>query len=240
MTGAGRPTVAVPDGFTLVALEEVGSTNEEALKLATAGAATGTVVWAERQNKGRGRRGRAWDSPAGNLYCSIVLRPKRAPSAQVSFVAAVALAEAVESQGRPVQLKWPNDVLIAGAKVAGILLEGTSSALVLGTGVNIESAPPVGTSLRAHNIGASVATMLQSYLKALKSWLARWERDGFAPVRDAWLQRAIGVGQSIEVRLPAETLPGTFDGLDADGVLLLGTPGGVRRIAAGDVFLVRA
>ncbi len=240
MTGAGRPTVAVPDGFTLVALDEVGSTNEEALKLATAGAATGTVVWAERQSKGRGRRGRAWDSPAGNLYCSIVLRPQRAPPAQVSFAAAVALAEAVESQGRPVQLKWPNDVLIAGAKVAGILLEGTSSALVLGTGVNIESAPPVGTSLRAHNIGASVATMLQSYLKALKSWLARWERDGFAPVRDAWLQRAIGVGQSIEVRLPAETLPGTFDGLDADGVLLLGTPGGVRRIAAGDVFLVRA
>ena len=183
MISAGRPDTVVPDGFRLLVREEVGSTNVEALELAAAGAPTGTIVWAERQSQGRGRRGRAWESPAGNLYCSVILRPRARPVAQVSFVAAVAVAEAIERFDLGVQLKWPNDVLMDGAKVAGILLEGTGSALVLGTGVNIASAPPGGISLRTQGVATSVARVLQAYLAALKDWMARWESEGFTPVR---------------------------------------------------------
>jgi BirA family transcriptional regulator, biotin operon repressor / biotin---[acetyl-CoA-carboxylase] ligase len=238
----GALAPALPPGFALVALEAVGSTNEEALRLAAEGAAAGTVVWAGEQLQGRGRRGRAWESPPGNLYCSVILRPQRRPAAQVSFIAALSLAECIASlePSGSVRLKWPNDVLVGGGKVAGILLEGAAGGLVLGTGVNVLSAPqvPTATSLREQGIDVSVAEVLQRYLTQLAHWLARWEAEGFGPVRDTWLARAIGLGQSIEVRLPSETVPGVFAGLDRDGVLLLDTPSGVRRIAAGDVYVL--
>jgi BirA family biotin operon repressor/biotin-[acetyl-CoA-carboxylase] ligase len=230
--------VRLPADYTLIALDEVGSTNAEALRRAAQGAPAGTVVWAQRQSQGRGRRGRLWVSPPGNLYCSIVLRPSRAPAAQLSYVAAVALAEAIEPRAESVRLKWPNDVMIRGRKVSGILLEGGAGHVVLGTGVNVATHPDHATSLSAERIEATVESLLETYVECLSHWIARWETSGFAPVRSAWVARAVGIGEPIEVRLPAETIPGRFTGLDDDGVLLLDTANGTRRFAAGDVFVL--
>ncbi|MBM3506328.1 MAG: biotin--[acetyl-CoA-carboxylase] ligase [Alphaproteobacteria bacterium] len=244
-----RPPVVVPAGFSLITVDEVGSTNDEALRRASEGEAAGTVVWARRQSSGRGRRGRFWDSPPGNLYCSVVLRPSRAPAAHLSYVAAVALAETLaERAPASVRLKWPNDVLLGSEKVAGILLEGGHGDdgrphVVVGTGVNVASHPAEGgavapTSLAAHAIDVTVEAILQSYLRRLAEWVQRWETDGFAAVRSAWLERAAGIGAAIEVRLPLEKVPGRFSGLDEDGVLVVDTSQGTRRFAAGDVFLL--
>jgi BirA family biotin operon repressor/biotin-[acetyl-CoA-carboxylase] ligase len=237
--------VRLPADFTLISLDEVGSTNAEALRRAAEGAPAGTVVWARRQSEGRGRRGRLWVSPPGNLYCSIVFRPSRAPAAQLSYAAAVALAEALEPEAGAgaVRLKWPNDVLLNGGKVSGILLEGGADHVVLGTGVNIATHPDAvtgvrATSLSAEGVPASIESVLEAYLDRIAAWAARWETSGFAPVRDAWLARAVGIGEPIEVRLPAETIAGRFTGLDENGVLLLATAEGTRRFAAGDVFVL--
>ena len=145
-------TPELPAFYRLLAYEQIDSTNEEAKRLAAAGAPAGTLVWAGEQLAGRGRRGRGWASPPGNLYVSLLLRPACPPAqaCQLNFVAAVALAEAVSAllpAGAGVALKWPNDVLVGGAKVSGILLEASAALdrsidwLVIGAGVNIASHP---------------------------------------------------------------------------------------------------
>ncbi len=136
--------------------DSVGSTNDEALRLAQAGAPHGTVVCAREQIAGRGRQGRTWHSPPGNLYVSILLRPSVPPdrAATLSFVAALAVADTVDAflpEGVRATLKWPNDVLVAGAKISGILLEYADDAVVIGMGVNIEHAP-TGTPYRVTSV----------------------------------------------------------------------------------------
>ncbi|HYD04356.1 MAG TPA: biotin--[acetyl-CoA-carboxylase] ligase, partial [Reyranella sp.] len=122
-------TPVLPDGWTLVALQSVGSTNDEAARLAEAGAAEGTVVWAREQTGGRGRRGRVWASPVGNLYTSTIVRPQcQAPrAAELGFASALAVTDIVPA-GRDVRVKWPNDVLVDGGKIAGILPESSIGA----------------------------------------------------------------------------------------------------------------
>ena len=234
-------TLALPKFFRLIEHARLGSTNEEALRLAAAGAPAGTLVWAREQTAGRGRRGRAWDSPPGNLYCSVVLRPGRGKeAAQLSFAASVALAEALaDAGGLTVRVKWPNDLMAGGSKIAGILLEtaAAGNAVVVGTGVNVRSCPDGATCLANNGSATSVEDVLEAYAPALERWTATWETDGFGPVRTAWLARAAGVGAPIEVRLAAETLSGTFEALDDDGALVLSGGGSRRRITAGDVFL---
>lgn len=242
----------LPEFFTLIALDAVGSTNDEARERAEAGAPAGTVVWAKQQLSGRGRRGRAWQSPVGNLYCSIILRPTTTPdvAAQLSFVTALALGEGVYEHLPPtvsLRYKWPNDVLIDGKKIAGILLEsqvgeqGRLESVIIGTGINIASFPSdaerPATSLGEAGVDLGVGGVLSVYTRALRHWVVRWEEEGFEPVRDAWLKRAIGLGESIEVRLPNETFSGTFDALDATGALVLQTPQGERLISAGEVYV---
>ena len=209
------------------------------MRLGAAAAPAGTIVWAREQTAGRGRRGRPWASPPGNLYCSVLLRPRppRADWGQVSFVAAVALAEAVAraAPGVSPRLKWPNDVLVAGRKLAGILLEADGDALVAGIGVNVASHPDGATSLAREGATADVAALLTEVATALLDWLERWEAAGFAPVRAAWLERAVGLGGAVQVRLADETLSGTFAALDEQGALVLD---GGRRISAGDVTLI--
>jgi BirA family biotin operon repressor/biotin-[acetyl-CoA-carboxylase] ligase len=243
----------LPPAYRLVALETVGSTNDEALRLAAEGAEDGTLVWAREQTGGRGRQGRSWSSPPGNLYLSLVLRPDCAPAeaAQLGFVAGLALGEAIGSVAPPlieVTYKWPNDVLLNGRKGAGILLEsrsnpdGTLECLILGLGVNLRHFPEdtgfPATSL--HFEGATeveVVALLEAFGRHFMSWANRWLDDGFGPVRRAWLHHAHGLGEEIEVRLPRETLKGTFKDLDARGVLVLELPDGARReISAGDVY----
>ncbi len=246
------PSPALPPGFQLVAFDTIGSTNDEAKALARRGAPDGTLVWAREQVAGRGRRGRTWVSPPGNLYLSVVSRPGGAPvnAAQLGFVAALGLASALDELVGPrlqLSFKWPNDLLAHGRKLAGILLEsetGTSGAVdfvVIGMGVNVASAPTdleyPATSLRAEGYrDVTPAALLGGVVRHFEQWERRWHDGGFAPIRQAWVARARGIGDAIRVRLEGETLEGRFLDLDEDGALLLVTAGGHRRIAAGEVF----
>lgn len=248
MSGA----VSLPDGYALVALESVASTNQEAARLASEGAADGTVVWARQQTAGRGRRGRDWRSPEGNLYFSVVMRPgvPLSRAAVMSLVAAVAVGDAVAellSTDARVEHKWPNDVLVDGAKIAGILLEastggsGAAGWLVVGCGINVAFFPDLpgaaATSLAAQGHDISVEAVLGIVLERLHCRRTEWETAGDAAVRAAWLNRARGLGDPIVARLPREEVRGRFEGLAEDGALLLRlADGGVRRISAGDVF----
>jgi BirA family biotin operon repressor/biotin-[acetyl-CoA-carboxylase] ligase len=242
----------LPAFYDLVVHEQIDSTNEEAKRLAAAGARDGTLVWAGEQLAGRGRRGRGWASPPGNLYASLLLRPTRPPAqaCQLSFVAAVALAEAVSSllpSGAPVTLKWPNDVLIRAAKVSGILLEASAALdrlidwLVIGVGVNVGSHPAdtpyPATSLRCEGAPSSTAAVLEAFAERFQAWYETWRGQGFAPVRARWLASARGLGEPIEVRLEREILHGCFRDLDESGALMLDMRDGARRhITTGDLF----
>lgn len=242
---------ALPSFFSLVALASTESTNEDLHRLARAGAEEGTLVWARAQTKGRGRRGRGWSSPPGNLYLSLLLRPMVPPgeAAQIGFVAAVALAEALQGllpPARSLRCKWPNDLLIDGAKVSGILPEaeaagGIVGAVVLGMGVNVASFPPElpyrATSLAAAGAATDVVAVLEVLAPRLLAWYRRWRTEGFLPIRRRWLDFAAGLGGPIEVRLEREVLRGRFATLDATGALDLELADGRRRlITAGDVF----
>jgi BirA family biotin operon repressor/biotin-[acetyl-CoA-carboxylase] ligase len=241
----------LPPFFTLVALGQIDSTNEETHRRARSGAPEGTLVWAREQTGGRGRRGRAWSSPAGNLYVSLLLRPAVAPAeaAQLGFLAAVAMAETLHAllpSGRQVRCKWPNDLLVDGAKVAGILPEAEGSersveALVLGMGINLLSHPAdtpyPATSLSAAGGKVTIEALLESLAGGLLLWYRRWQNAGFGPIRARWLDFAAGLGQAIEVRLEGATLRGRFAALDASGALDLEfADGGHRLVTAGDVF----
>lgn len=239
----------LPAFFHLISLDECTSTNDVARKLATEGAAEGTIIQAHRQTAGRGRRGRAWDSQQGNLACSLILRPGLPPgrAALISFVAAVAVGEALSGllPGR-VTLKWPNDVLVDGAKISGILLEseagrgGTVEWLVLGIGVNVRHFPAdvmyPATSVLASGADLAVEAVLEAYATSFAAWYQRFLAQGFAPVRAAWLNAAQGLGGAVTVRLHDENFTGRLLDMDDDGVLLVDVGGDVRRVTAGDVF----
>jgi BirA family biotin operon repressor/biotin-[acetyl-CoA-carboxylase] ligase len=243
--------IALPSGFRLVALETTESTNDDARRLADEAAGDDIViVWSREQTKGRGRRGRGWTSKPGNLYCSFLVRYRgaaaRAP--EFSFVAGLSAAEAIAQllpPGADVTCKWPNDVLVGGRKTAGILLETRTGNeetrwLIAGIGINVEHHPtgtpyPV-TSLAAEGAGAGVEQTLEALAARFAAWRDIWQRDGFGPVRETWLGRAAGLGETATVELASESLSGTFSGLDTEGALLLDTPNGPRRITAGDVY----
>ena len=198
------------------------------------------------QTGGRGRRGRAWVTIPGNLFASVVVRPQsgEGQAQQLSFVAAVALARTLDRWVVPdrLSLKWPNDVLLDGVKVAGILLEGGAGATIIGFGVNLAGHPQAterpAISLPAAGIAATPAADVAEHLAAtFAAMRATWRDYGFDAIRTAWLARAAGLGRPIEARLGAETLTGTFSGLGPDGALdLTLADASVRRIHAGEVF----
>ncbi len=238
-----------PEGYGRVILEEVDSTLDEARRRHPTTAAP-TWILARRQKAGRGRRGRAWIQPAGNFAATLLL-PDAGPPAQAalrSFVAALAVADALAGLGVETRLKWPNDVLLDGGKLAGILLEGLpGGGLAVGIGVNLAAAPepeavePGALAPVALTPARGVAVAPPDFLTLLaRAWAAReasLARLGFAPIRTAWKARAARLGQEIRVRLPQETLSGIFKDVDAAGQLVLSTGSGLRRIAAGEVFL---
>lgn len=254
---SGSPPL-LPAGYRLIRRETIGSTNDEAKRLARTGAAAGTVVWAFEQTAGRGRRGRPWASPRGNLYASLVLRPACPPdgAARLGFAAALAVVDALGDLVPGLEglaCKWPNDVLLGGRKIAGLLLESefgpgpnagddeNRAFLVIGAGINLVSAPPdsefPATSIAAEgHASPKPAAMLQAFLRCFASWERCWREQGFAPVRAAWLARATARGQPIRVRLESATLHGRFADLDQRGALVLETVDGLRLISAGDVF----
>jgi BirA family biotin operon repressor/biotin-[acetyl-CoA-carboxylase] ligase len=241
----------LPAEFRLASYDTVGSTNDEAKRLARAGAAEGTVVWAVQQTAGRGRRGRRWLSPPGNLHASFVLRPDVAAgrAAQLGFVATLAVGDALRvivPEPQRIAYKWPNDVMIEGRKIAGTLIEseigesGVLTLLIVGVGINLAVAPS-GTEIAATSVAAlggdapTPGAMLEMLAPRFYAWLNRWRAVGFAPIRTAWLAGAASLGGSIRVRLDSAELRGRFHDIDAHGSLLLDTPAGMRRISAGEV-----
>jgi BirA family biotin operon repressor/biotin-[acetyl-CoA-carboxylase] ligase len=246
-------------GFRLVVHEEIGSTNDEAMRLARDGDPGRIWVVARAQTKGRGRHGRQWQSPAGNLHASLMLIDEIAPriAPQLGFVAGVALAYALREcliddktsdNDTRVRLKWPNDILCNGAKLAGILLESTSLpggrfACIMGIGVNCARRPSdlAYEAIALADIGAP-QRLPQHVLAHLSDQLATqlgvFDRGrGFAAIRKDWLGLAASLGAPIRVALPKETVHGIFHGIDEAGRLLLDCGGALRVIEAGDVWI---
>jgi BirA family biotin operon repressor/biotin-[acetyl-CoA-carboxylase] ligase len=228
---------------------ETGSTNADMLAAAAGGVDEGWWLRAERQAAGRGRQGREWVSPLGNFHGSTIirLRPTDPPASSLALVAAVALQEAAATflaHGAGATIKWPNDLLIDGAKVAGILLERAGGVVVIGMGVNLMACPERverrTTHLAEHGASVSPDLFGETLAEAFARWLGRWRGEGLAPVRQRWLERAHPLGTALAVHLPdGTTAEGLFDGLDGQGALVLRLAGGERRIIhAADVFLL--
>lgn len=226
-----------------------GSTNDDVLALARDGAPEGSWIRAERQTGGKGRQGREWESPPGNLYASTLVRLRAAdpPAPTLALVAAVALHETVSvfAAGAGIMIKWPNDVLAGGAKLSGILLERLEDCVVVGFGVNLVEHPDAtvrpSTSLAA--LGACApepALFLEALAECFARWLARWRTQGLPPVRSAWLAAAHPVGTPLSTHTASGAwIEGLFDGLAEDGALRLRMADGTSRVIhAGDIFLL--
>lgn len=251
----GAAVSAWPAGVARHVIDRVDSTNAEAMRVAP-GLSGPTWIMARQQTAGRGRRGRAWTDPPGNFAATLVLRPHGSPAdaARLSFVAALAVHDALRRMCGPhlnVALKWPNDVLLNGGKLAGILLESIGSgaaiqALAIGIGVNLVGAPDPGdlepgalrpVSLRGET---GLAVLPDDLLCALALSFDDWSRQmrdfGFAPIRTAWLARAARLGDTITARTGAAETTGRFDGIDDTGALILTGPRGRQAIPAADIF----
>lgn len=244
-----------PEGVGRRLLNSVDSTNAEAFRLAPQMAGPCWILGGE-QTAGRGRRARAWASPRGNFHGTLLLHPKE-PAAEValrSFAAALALREAfVAVAGLPAafSLKWPNDVLLNGGKVAGILLESSGAGqgvahLAIGIGVNLIAAPDPAQveagAVRPVSLLSETGVRVspEAFLAALAPAYARWEAiftsQGFAPLRAEWLAHAARLGEVIRARTGVETREGLFETIDDSGALILRQPGGSVAIPAAEVF----
>ncbi len=218
------------------------------LELARTGAVEGLWLRAERQTAGRGRQGRQWLSGAGNLYATTLVRLRASdpPAATLALVAAVALEETVATffAGDGLLIKWPNDLLLGGAKLAGILLERSGDAIVIGFGVNSAHHPDLAdrptTSMADHGVVCDPAILLETLAEGFARWLARWRGEGIDPVRRRWLQRAHPPGTALCAHLPDGTgVDGLFERLDSAGALILRLADGTSRVIhAGDIFLI--
>jgi BirA family transcriptional regulator, biotin operon repressor / biotin---[acetyl-CoA-carboxylase] ligase len=257
--GAGIPPLLHTRalGRELHAHDVIGSTNDEALRLARAGAPHGTLVLAEAQTAGRGRRGRSWLSPAaGNLYLSLVLRPNLPPqrAPELVPVVAVAAAEALRELGVDAAIKWPNDLLIEGRKVAGILTElsaGSERILfaVVGVGLNAngtsadlpEEIRPIATSVReALGREVSRADLVAAFLGRLEHWLDCHEAAGFAPVRERYRALSATLGRRVRLIDAEGEVEGIAEDVDEAGALLLRRDDGtLERARTGDVTSLR-
>lgn len=244
----------------ILILDSIDSTNAEARRRAETGETGPLWIVSRTQTSGRGRRGREWVSDAGNLAATLLTTTRRAPAqaAQITFVASLAVAEMADAFVPPslVSIKWPNDVLVDGGKVSGILVEsglqGTTEArepllwLAVGIGINLAHSPSgterPATALAAHlrgDVAGPPSLEVASSILASRfaAWQERWETLGFDPVRDAWTARSRGLDGPCVARLGHETLTGTAEGVDPDGSLRLRLEDeSLRLVSAGDVF----
>ncbi|TDI61500.1 MAG: biotin--[acetyl-CoA-carboxylase] ligase [Alphaproteobacteria bacterium] len=248
----------LPSGYRVFSHEIIDSTNEEAKRLAMAGDPGKCIVWAVEQTAGRGRRGRQWVSKPGNLFASILIRPQArlADASQLSFAAALAVKHTLEvlsQQAIGFALKWPNDVLVDGAKISGILLEGSSKParhggyaqtdyLIIGIGINLQHHPEdtpypatdmiaaTGISLKPEDV---VAQLTVSFDEIYQSWVT----NGFNALRQQWLKAAYRLGEPIEVQQNDNRIKGIMRDLDATGALRIEVEDGNEVVIhAGDVF----
>jgi len=231
--------------WRLEVFEDLGSTSDLCTARARAGEAAGLAVLALKQTAGRGSRGRSWQAPEGNLNISVLLRPARplAEAGMFALLAGVAVAEALEQFfAPPTSLKWPNDVLIGDAKLAGVLIDAAPAEnrldwLVIGIGVNLRAAPEIAgrrtTSLAAHGVSLSAQQMAEAVLARLGAW----QEAPAADIRAAWLQRAHPVGTAMRIQTAGQLLEGVFAGLSAAGELLLRNKDRIDTINTGEVLL---
>ncbi len=244
-----------PDPVPILAFDEIDSTNAEARRRADAGETGPLWLIARRQTAGRGRRGRAWSTESGNLAATLLVTTDKPAheAAQATFVAALAIADLFATcvPESLVAIKWPNDVLIAGLKASGILIESGSRAdgrlwLAIGCGLNLNHAPDglerpatrIADHLR-HDLARAPTPeeAMAAFAPLFANRLAQWEHRGFPAVAEAWSARALGLGQPCVARLATETVEGVAEGLEPDGALRLRLASGeLRRITAGDVF----
>ncbi len=244
---------ALRAGYRLNSYDTLGSTNDEAMARAAGGDRGRLWIVAASQSAGRGRQGRAWSSPPGNLYASLLLVDAVAPAKawQLGFVGGVALVDAIRAvlgEAQDVAIKWPNDCLAGTAKVAGLLCEASRLhnglfATVIGFGVN-RVAHPQGTSYPATDLFAlgparpSLEALFAALSDRFPDVLALWDRGrGFPAIRTAWLERALPSGTPISVSAKEARLSGRFETIDAEGRLMLATPDGVIGIDVGDVIV---
>lgn len=244
-------------GRTLHHYETVESTNSKAFELAHEGGFHGEVIVTEHQTAGKGRRGRAWSSPAGkSLAMSVILRPEIAPARapELTLVAAVALAQTLRDSGVEAKIKWPNDVQIGGRKVAGILTELSADVervhfVVLGIGVNLNAEtgdfPPevaeIATSVQVvRRSPVHRALFTAALLGQLETWVDKWTDEGFEPVRAAWKELSSTLGEEVLVRADNRELRGIAEDIDPSGALLLRVGDKLERVLSGDVEQLRA
>ncbi len=237
--------------FRLEVFGELESTSDFCMERARRGEAEGLAVLAKTQTAGRGSRGRSWTAPAGNLNLSILLRPKIPASDAGIFplLTGLAVAEGVEKnlpRGVIAMLKWPNDVLLNGAKLAGVLIDaspigGRLEWLVIGIGVNLRLAPEIPgratTSLMAHNAVVTAEAAAKTILERMSFWLGVLDGAGTGSIHDAWLERAHPLGTVLEIRSAAGIVSGNFAGLSASGELLLEREQKIERINTGEIML---
>jgi BirA family biotin operon repressor/biotin-[acetyl-CoA-carboxylase] ligase len=244
-----------PEGVARHVLDRVDSTNAEAFRLAPQIAGPAWIM-ARRQEAGRGRRGRAWNDPPGNFAATLLIRPEGSPAdaARLSFVAALAVHDALRRLCGPqlnVALKWPNDVLLNGGKLSGILLESIGSgngiaALAIGIGVNLVAAPEVadleGRALRPVSLkgetGLTITCddLLDALARCFEDWRRQLRAGGFEVIRQAWLARAAKLGETITARTGTTETTGRFEGIDESGALILTTAKGRVAIPAADIY----
>ena len=234
-----------PKGLPLVRHETLDSTNKEARRMAEQGSLGPLWIVARSQTEGRGRRGNIWISEPGNLFATLLIQEPSKTAAELGFAASLAAGEAVGAyvDRERVRLKWPNDVLLDGRKVGGILLETLKgNSLAIGIGMNL-ARHPLKTQFAATSLCAALGhapdpeDVLAKLAGRLGAWYEIWRGRGFAALRDAWLERAAGLGGEIRARLPGNEICGVFENLDQDGALLLRKPDReLTRITAGEVF----
>lgn len=196
----------------------------------------GTVVMAESQTAGRGRYGRTWQSPKGNLYMSLVIPDLGKENTAIPFLTAVAVADSLP--GFDIALKWPNDVLLNGAKLAGILIEKKADKLVVGIGVNVMTSPEEAVLYPTANLAGRLRpmTLAKRILLQYNTLLDLLNQKGFKEIHKRWLDYAWGINKPISIHLADTELKGTFKGIDAKGALLLKQKSGTKTLTVGDVF----
>jgi len=241
----------LPSGASLIQFETLDSTSFEARRRAEAGARGALWIVAVEQTGGYGRRGAPWEQAAGDIAASLLFDPRAGKETlgQLSFVAALAAADAIRrfAPRLPLALKWPNDILAGGGKIAGLLLELIETPrgplIALGVGVNIVSKPEIADYPAARLIDwldGAPAPGPQDFVRVLDeafdAWRNRWRKEGFSPIRAAWLEAAAQKGEKIRVRLPHETIEGVFADLDSTGALVLDCDGARRLVAAGTII----
>lgn len=245
------------NGFRHIELGDVASTSIECMERARAGDPGGLWVTANRQTGGRGRRGRPWVSEPGNLYASLLLIDPAPWAAMASLPLAVtvavydAVAAVLPGDQANFRIKWPNDLLISGGKTAGILIESETlpdgrMAVVIGCGLNIAHRPDAGlyktTCLREHGSAVTPQDLFAKLVVSMDARLAQWDQGrGLGSIRQAWIDRADGIGNPVTVNLPDQQIHGLFEGIDGEGRLMLAADDGTRQlIASGDVFFASA